>query len=55
MSCSPYRHFLTLTDLTLCQMSFYLSQQSLSARGPFRVHIGKEARQTADCLEMELQ
>lgn len=43
-----------LTLASLCQMSFYLSQQSLSVQGPFRVHIGKEARQTRNCLEMEL-
>ncbi len=28
----------------LCQMSFYLSQQSLSAQGRFRVYIGKRVK-----------
>ena len=35
-----------LTRAILCQMAFYPSQQSLSVRGPFRVHIGREGRQT---------
>ena len=36
------------------QMSFYLSPQSLDVQGPFRVHIGKETRQTSKCLQTEL-
>lgn len=34
--------FSPLTLARLCQMSFYLSQQSFCVRGPFREYIGKD-------------